>query len=67
MDDRTRSEQLENQADDAGREADKTERELKHHGDKLEEDIEQTRKDWERKKEDSAVGDGLTGSEDQPD
>jgi hypothetical protein len=56
---------------DERRSAEESERELKHHGDQLEEQIEEVRKDWERKQEDSAVpgavGDALTGSEDQPD
>jgi hypothetical protein len=57
--------------DDESRSAEETERELEHHGDKVEKDIEKTREDWKRKQEDSAVpgavSDTLTGSEDQPD
>jgi|GEM_PF-6621968 len=60
MDDLPNSEKLEAQ-----------ERELKEHGDQLQEQIDDVREDWERKKDDSAVpgatGDVLTGSQDQPD
>jgi hypothetical protein len=56
---------------DEKRSLEEQERELKEHGDQLQEEIDQTREDWERKQEDSAVpgavGDALTGSEDQPD
>jgi hypothetical protein len=55
---------------DDHRSAEEAEREMKAHGDKLEEQIEDAREDWERKQEDSAVpgavGDALTGSDDQP-
>lgn len=56
---------------DEKRSAEESERELKQHGDKLQEQIDDVREDWERKKDDTAVpgatGDALTGSEDQPD
>lgn len=56
---------------DERRSPEDTTRELEQHGDELQEHIDETREDWERKKEDSAVpgavGDALTGSEDQPD
>jgi chaperonin cofactor prefoldin len=71
MDDQSRSEDLERQTDGLERQGEKSERELKEHGDKLADEIEDVRKDWERKQDDSAVpgavGDALTGSEDQPD
>jgi hypothetical protein len=44
------------------RSAEESERELKKHGDKLEEQIEHVREDWERKKEDTAVP-GATGDD----
>jgi hypothetical protein len=56
---------------DENRSAEEQERELKEHGDQLQEQVDDVRADWERKQQDSAVpgavGDALTGSEDQPD
>jgi hypothetical protein len=39
----------------AAAQADRTVSDLKHQGDKLEEEIESTRTDWERKQEDASV------------
>jgi hypothetical protein len=70
MDDRRDSDELERQTERLGREGQEAAHELKRHGDQLQEQIDEAREDWERKKDDTAVpgatGDALTGSEDQP-
>jgi hypothetical protein len=47
---------------DDHRSAEEAEREMKAHGDELQEQIDDTRADWERKKDDSAV----PGAADRP-
>jgi hypothetical protein len=49
----------------AAAQADRTVSDLKHQGDKLEEEIESTRTDWERKQEDASVPGAVPPAEDE--
>jgi len=55
MEERDRSEELDDETEELEERGETSQRELKEHGDKLAEDIEETRRDWERKQDDSSV------------
>lgn len=65
MEDRRRSERLEDETEDLEREGQRAEHNLEEHGDKLERDIERTRKDWEHKQDDSSVPGAVPDEDDE--
>jgi len=65
MDDQRNTDPLDEATEANERAGKEAEHELKQHGDQLQEQIDNVRDDWERKKDDSAVP-GATGVPDGP-